>query len=104
MILLNNRQKLYKNLTQEVNFKPVSLHEILTNRDKQGIISEWRRSATSLTRPDFDEGDETRERSPTVSDTLENILCYVQNVLASTVIEKNLLTMVITSIDPVWRS
>jgi hypothetical protein len=29
-----------KNLSQAVNFKPVSLHEILSDRDKQGIISE----------------------------------------------------------------
>jgi hypothetical protein len=48
-------QKLRKILPQAVNFKPVSLHEILSNRDKQGIISEQQMSTTSLTRPIFDE-------------------------------------------------
>jgi hypothetical protein len=61
-ILLNKRQKLYKNLSQAVNFKPVSLHEILSDRDKQGIISERRRRATSLTRPILDEKRIKQER------------------------------------------
>jgi hypothetical protein len=51
-----------KNILQAVNFKPVSLHEILSNRDKQGIIREQRRSATSLQMLVSDHKDETRER------------------------------------------
>jgi hypothetical protein len=39
-ILLNKKGKNCTiNLSQAVNFKPVSLHEILSDRDKQRIIS-----------------------------------------------------------------
>ena len=44
-ILLNKGQKLYKNLSQAVSLEPVSLHEILSDRDELGSIRELRRSA-----------------------------------------------------------
>ena len=70
-----------------MNFKPVSLHEILSDRDKQGIISEWQRRATSLTRPIFDEKRIKQERGAWQSMTgLRTWLCYVEIILASTVI------------------
>jgi hypothetical protein len=78
-----------KNLSQAVNFKPVSLHEILSNRDKQEINSERPRRATSLTRPIFDEKRMKHERGARQSMTgLRTWLCYVEIILASTAIEK----------------
>jgi predicted metalloendopeptidase len=85
---INKRQKVYKNLSQAVNFKWVSLHEILSDRDKQGIISEQRRRATSLTRPILDEKRMKQEREAQQSMTgLGTWLCYVEIILTSTVIE-----------------
>ena len=70
-----------------MNFKPVSLHEILSDRDKQGIISERRRRATSLTRPIFDEKRIKQERGAWQSMMgLRTWLCYVEIIQASTVI------------------
>jgi hypothetical protein len=70
-----------------VNFKPVSLHEILSNRDKQGIISEQPSCATSLTRQIFDEKRMKQERGARQSMMgLRAWLCYVETILASTVI------------------
>jgi hypothetical protein len=72
-----------------VTFKPVSLHEIVSNRDKQGIISEQSRRATSLTRPIFDEKRMKQERGARQSMMgLRTQLCYVEIILASTVMEK----------------
>jgi hypothetical protein len=78
-----------------VNSKLVSLCENLSDRDKEGMINEQRKRATTLTRLIFDEGDEMRERS------LRQLLmgwrmwlCNVKNVLASTVIGIFLLTMI----------
>jgi hypothetical protein len=71
-----------------VNFKPVSLHEILSNRDKQEIISERRRRATSLTRPIVDEKRMKQEREAQQSMTgLGTWVCYIEIILTSTVIE-----------------
>jgi hypothetical protein len=87
-IWLKKRQKLFKNLSQVVNFKPVSLHEILSYRDKQGITSEQRRRATSLTRPIFDEKRMKQERGAWQSMMgLRKWLCYIDIILASTVTE-----------------
>ena len=70
-----------------MNFKLVSLHEILSDRDKQGIISEQRRRATSLTRPIFDEKRIKQEKGAQQSVTgLRTWLRYVETILASTVI------------------
>jgi hypothetical protein len=72
-----------------MNFKPVSLHEILSDRDKQGIISEERRRrATSLTRPILDEKRMKQEREARQSMiSLRTWLCYIEIILTSTVIE-----------------
>ena len=71
-----------------MNFKQVSLHEILSNRDKQGIISERRRRATSLTRPILGEKRMKQEREARQSMMgLRTWLCYVEIILMSTVIE-----------------
>jgi hypothetical protein len=86
MILLKTKGlNCTKDLSQAVNFKPVSLHKILSDRDKQGIISEQRRGATSLTRTILDEEDERREE-PDCQCCLRTWLCYIENILASTII------------------
>jgi hypothetical protein len=46
VVVLNITRILLNNLFRAVNLEPVSLHEILSDRDKQGRISELRRSAT----------------------------------------------------------
>jgi hypothetical protein len=79
MLLLTKGKNCTKNLSQAVNFKPVSLLEILSDKDKQGIMSEWPRKATSLTRPIFDEKRMKWERGAQQSMTgLQTWLCYIE--------------------------
>jgi hypothetical protein len=89
MILLNKRQKLYKktSLKQWISNRSLSMRSCPTGTNKGSSVSN-QGGLTSLTWPTLDEKRMKQERGAQQSMTgLRTWLCYIEILLASTVIE-----------------